>query len=162
MALVLPHRLHTRSARAVFRPNQTHRQQDFFGIEAQLPTHLWDRLRESKEYAFYQRIFSRIPEELFADLYSESPETRPNTPINVLEGAMILQDLRDWAFEELLDQIAFDLKVRAELGLWSLNQESFCRATLFNFQKRLRDYMVTTGRDKFQAVFDGLTEDDLK
>lgn len=146
----------------MFRPNQTHRQQDFFGIEAQLPTHLWDRLRESKEYAFYQRIFCRIPEELFADLYSESPATRPNTPINVLVGAMILQDLRDWTFEELLDQVAFDLKVRAALGLWSLDQESFCRATLFNFQKRLRDYMVATGRDKFQAVFDGLTEDDLK
>jgi hypothetical protein len=146
----------------VFRPNQTHRQQDLFGLEAQLPPELWNRLRESKEYAFYQRVFCRIPEELFADLYSESPATRPNTPINVLVGALILQHLHDWSFEELLDRVSFDLKVRAALGLWSLDQVAFCRATLFNFQKRLRDHMVATGRDKFQAVFDGLTEDDLK
>lgn len=146
----------------MFRPNQSHRQPDFFGMEAQLPPELWNRLRESKEYAFYQRIFCRIPEELFADLYSESPATRPNTPINVLVGALILQHLRDWSFEELLDRVSFDLKVRAALGLWSLDQVAFCRATLFNFQKRLRDDMVATGRDKFQAVFDGLTEEDLK
>jgi hypothetical protein len=146
----------------VFRPNQTHRQQDFFGLEAQLPPELWNRLRESQEYAFYQRVFCRIPEELFADLYSESPATRPNTPINVLVGALILQYLRDWTFEELLDQVYFDMKARTALGLWSLDRMPFCRATLFNFQKRLRDDMVATGRDKFQAVFDGLTEEDLK
>jgi hypothetical protein len=146
----------------VFRPNQTHSQQDFFGMEAQLPSDLWNRLRESKEFAFYERIFCRIPEEHFANLYSESAATRPNAPINVLVGAMILQHLRDWTFEELLDRVYFDLKVRAALGLWSLDQESFCRATLFNFLKRLRDDMAATGRDKFQAVFDGLTEDDLK
>ena len=146
----------------MFRPNQTHRQQDLFGIEAQLPPNLWDRLRESKEYAFYERIFCRIPEELFADLYSESPATRPNTPINVLVGALILQHLNDWTFEELIDRVSFDLKVRAALGLWSLDHVAFCRATLFNFQRRLRDDMAATGRDKFQAVFDRLTEDDLK
>lgn len=131
-------------------------------MEAQLPPELWNRLRESKEYAFYQRIFCRIPEVLFADLYSESPATRPNTPINVLVGALILQHLHDWTFEELIDQVSFDLKVRAALGLWSLDQVAFCRATLFNFQKRLRDDMAATGRDKFHAVFDGLTEGDLK
>ena len=131
-------------------------------MEAQLPPESWDRLRESKEYAFYERIFCRIPEELFADLYSESPATRPNTPINVLVGAMILQHQYDWTFEELMDRIHFDLKVRAALGLWSLDQLAFSRATLFNFQKRLRDHMVATGTDKFQGVFDGLNEKDLE
>jgi hypothetical protein len=146
----------------VFRPNETHRQQDLFGIEAQLSPDLRKRLLESKEYAFYQEIFCRIPEALFAELYSEDPASRPNAPVNVLVGAMILQHLNDWTFEELLDRLAFDLKVRAALGLWSLDQESFCRATLFNFQQRLRDDMVATGRDKFQAVFDQLTLDQLE
>ena len=146
----------------MFRRNETHRQQDIFGIETQLPPDLWKRLRESQEFAFYTEVFCRIPEALFADLYADAPATRPNAPINVLVGAMILQHLNDWTFEELLDRVAFDLKVRAALGLWSLDQVAFCRATLFNFQKRLRDDMVATGRDKFQAVFDGLTDDDLK
>ena len=146
----------------VFRPNETHRQQDIFGIEAQLPPELWKRLRESEEYAFYEQVFCRIPEAVFADLYSESPATRPNVPVNVLVGALILQHLNDWRFEELVDRVAFDLKVRAALGLWSLDQEAFCRATLFNFLKRVRADMAVTGRDRFQVVFDRLTEDDLK
>ncbi len=146
----------------MFRRNETHRQQDIFGIETQLSPALWQRLRESEEYAFYAEIFCRIPETLFAELYDESPATRPNTPVNVLVGAMILQHRNNWTFEELLDRVDFDLKVRAALGLWSLDEVAFCRATLFNFQRRLRDFMVATGQDKFRAVFDGLTEDQLK
>jgi Transposase DDE domain/Transposase domain (DUF772) len=146
----------------VFRTNETHRQQDIFGVEAQLSPELRSRLRESKEYAFYTEVFCRIPEALFTECYADVPASRPNAPVNVLIGAMILQHMNDWTFEELLDRVAFDLKVRAALGLWSLDEEPFCRATLFNFQRRLRDYMVTTGRDKFQAVFDHLGEDALE
>jgi hypothetical protein len=146
----------------VFRPNETHRQQDIFGLETQLSPHLRKRLQGSKEYAFYQEVFCRIPEALFAELYDEDPASRPNAPINTLVGAMILQHLRDWTFEELLDRVAFDLKVRAALGLWSLAEEPFCRATLFNFQKRLREHMGRTGQDKFQVLFDRLSQEALE
>jgi hypothetical protein len=146
----------------VFRPNETHRQQDIFGLETQLSPDLRKRLHGSKEYAFYKEVFCRIPEELFAELYDEDPAGRPNAPINVLVGAMILQHLHDWTFEELLDRVAFDLKVRAALGLWSLAEEPFCRATLFNFQKRLRGHMGQTGQDKFQVVFDRFSQEDLE
>lgn len=146
----------------MFRPNETHRQQDIFGLETQLSPDLRKRLQGSKEYAFYQEVFCRIPEELFAELYDEDPASRPNAPVNVLVGAMILQHLRDWTFEELLDRVAFDLKVRAALGLWSLAEEPFCRATLFNFQKRLREHMGRTGQDKFQPVFDRLSQEALE
>jgi hypothetical protein len=146
----------------VFRTNETHHQQDIFGIETQLSLALWKRLRESREYAFYKEVFCRIPENVFADLYSDSSATRPNTPVNVLVGALILQHANDWTFAELMDRVDFDLKVRAALGLWSLDQESFSRATLFNFLVRLRDDMVATGRDRFETVFDGLTDEQRK
>jgi Transposase domain (DUF772)/Transposase DDE domain len=146
----------------VFRPNETHRQQDIFGLETQLSPELRKRLHGSKEYAFYREVFSRIPEVLFAELFDEDPASRPNAPVNTLVGAMILQHLNNWTFEELLDRVAFDLKVRAALGLWSLAEEPFCRATLFNFQKRLREHMARTGRDKFQALFDLLGQDVLE
>jgi hypothetical protein len=146
----------------VFRRNETHRQQDIFGLETQLSPDLRKRLHGSKEYAFYKEVFCRIPEALFAELYDEDPASRPNAPVNTLVGAMLLQHMRDWTFEELLDRVAFDLKVRAALGLWSLAEEPFCRATLFNFQKRLRDYMVRTGQDKFQALFDRLSQEALE
>lgn len=143
----------------MFRPNETHRQQDFFGLETQMSPKMLKRLRETKEYAFYEEVFCRIPESLFAELYSEAPASRPNAPINTMVAALILQHLYSWTFEEMLDRIAFDVKVRAALGLWSLGEEPFCRATLFNFQVRLRDHMVATGQDKFRDVFDRLTAD---
>jgi hypothetical protein len=146
----------------VFRPNETHRQQDIFGTETQLSPELRQRLHESKEYAFYKEVFCRIPEEIFADLYSGSPATRPNTPVNVLVGALILQHMYDWTFAELMDRVDFDLKVRAALGLSSLNQGSFSRATLFNFLARLHDDMAATGRNRFEAAFDGLTDEQRK
>jgi hypothetical protein len=104
----------------VFRPNETHRQQDIFGLETQLSPDLRKRLHGSKEYAFYKEVFCRIPEALFAELYDEDPASRPNAPVNTLVGAMLLQHQNNWTFEELLDRVAFDLKVRAALGLWSL------------------------------------------
>ena len=146
----------------MFRPNETHRQQDIFGLETQLSPELRKRLHGSKEYAFYTEVFCRIPEELFAELYDQDPASRPNAPVNTLVGALILQHHNNWTFEELLDRVAFDLKVRAALGLWSLAEEPFCRATLFNFVKRLREHMVRTGRDKFEAVFDRLSQETLK
>lgn len=146
----------------MFRLNETHRQQDLFGLGARLPQHIWDLLKESQEYAFYEEIFCRIPESLFAELYDDSPATRPNSPVNRLIGALILQHMRDWTFEELMDRLVFDLKVRAALGLWTVEETAFCRATLFNFQKRVREYMGETGRDIFECVFDLLTEEQLE
>jgi len=86
------------TAQTVFRPNQTHHQQDIFGIEAQLSPGLRKRLLESKEHAFYKEIFCRIPETLFAELYAGELATRPNVPVNLLVGAMILQHANDWTF----------------------------------------------------------------
>jgi hypothetical protein len=146
----------------VFRPNETHRQQDLFGLKAQLPQHTWKLLKESQEYAFYEEIFCRIPESVFAELYHDSPATRPNAPVNRVVGALILQHMRDWTFEELMDRITFDVKVRAALGLWTLEETAFCRATLFNFQNRAREHMGKTGRDIFQCVFDLLTREQLE
>ena len=146
----------------MFRPNETHSQQDMFGVEMLMSPDLRKRLHASKEYAFYKEVFCYIPETLFADLYRDVPASRPNTPVNVLVGAMILQNQNDWTFEELIDRASFDLKVRVALGLWNMGEEPFCRATLFNFQKRLRDHMVATGRDKFQDVYDRLTQEQLK
>ena len=74
----------------MFRPNETHHQEDLFGLKARLPRHTWKLLAKSQEYAFYEQIFCRIPESLFAELYDDSAATRPNVPVNRLVGALIL------------------------------------------------------------------------
>lgn len=146
----------------MFRPNETHRQQDLFSIETQLGPKLRKRLRASREYEFYKRVFTRIPEEQFAELYADNEATRPNTPVNIMIGALILQHMNNWTTEELVDHAAFDIKARFALGMWSLDDAPFCRATIYNFQNRIREHTVQTGQDKFQAVLDRLTQEDLE
>ena len=145
----------------MFRSNEAHLQQDLLSLEHVLPPAARRRLEESKEHAFYELLFCRIPEDLFADLYSANPASRPNAPINVLVGALLLQHMNNWTFEELFDRLAFDLKTRIALGCWTLDVDLFCPATLFNFQRRFRDHMVRAGVNKFELLFDRFTQEDL-
>ena len=46
--------------------------------------------RKSRELWFYELVFKRIDEKLFAPLYSDE-KSRPNAPINSMVSALILQ-----------------------------------------------------------------------
>lgn len=116
---------------------------------------------ESPEYHFYHLVFRRIREEDFAVLYAEN-EGRPNAPINVMVSAMLLQQHRHWTYEELFEQMAFNLKTRVALGQFTLDEQVLCPASLFNFQNRLRAYGVETGINLMEKVFDQFTSDQLK
>ena len=111
---------------------------------------------ESRERCFYDLVFKRIDEKLFAPLYSEG-NSRPNAPINCMVGALILQSYNRWSYEFLIRQVRFDLLTRAALGLTSLDEVPFCEATLFNFQNRLLAHELETGTHLIEQIFDGLT-----
>ena len=49
-------------------------------------------LEKSWAQAFSDHIFTRINEHIFAPLYSENTNSRPNAPVNVVVGALILKD----------------------------------------------------------------------
>jgi hypothetical protein len=46
---------------------------------------------------------------------------------------------------------------RAALGLTSLDEVPFCEATLFNFQRRLLEYELSTGTHLREQIFDNCT-----
>ena len=75
----------------MFRTNDTHGQQSFFDGRELLPDHLRQALADSWADTFYREVFSQIPEELFAPLYSADEASRPNTPVNILMGVEILK-----------------------------------------------------------------------
>ena len=70
----------------MYRPNTGHKQYDVFGAETYLPKKKLEKLKASKEYAFYKLIFSNINEDLFSVLYSDK-KSRPNAPINAMVSA---------------------------------------------------------------------------
>ncbi|MFH1943844.1 MAG: transposase [bacterium] len=67
-----------------------------------------------------------------------------------------------WTYDELFQNIRFNLLVRMALGLDDLVTMPFCPATLFNFQNRLNDHFIKTGENLLEQVFDGLTEKQSK
>ena len=59
-------------------------------------------LEKSWAQAFSKHIFTRINEHIFAPLYSEKMNSRPNAPINVLVSALILKDFTSLTDDETL------------------------------------------------------------
>ena len=145
----------------MFRKNEEHRQQSFFSGHYLLPDKLQERLLTSWAETFYQRLFSRIDEEVFAPLYSDEA-SRPNTPVNVLMGLEILKSGFGWSDEELHEQVCFNLQVRHALGLRDLRSAIFTLRTLYNFRRRVREYEEETGINLYQKVFEQVTDEQLE
>lgn len=145
----------------MFKKNTTHTQPDLFGFYHQLSPKMQHKVKESEEYLFYQLIYSRIREEDFAGLYSENG-SRPNAPVNAMISAIFLQHRHGWTFEELFEQMEFNLLTKVALGLSRLDELPFCQASLFNFLNRLNDHFIQSGESLLERVFDHLTAQQLK
>ena len=120
-----------------------------------------DALDSSKEKWFYHLILRNINETDFRVLYSDKA-SRPNAPVNILVSALILKELKGISYDELMESVMFDLRFKTALGLSSIGEVPFSRATVFNFQNRVLDYELQTGIKLLERVFDNLTEQQIK
>lgn len=119
-------------------------------------------LKSGKGFSFFQLIFSRIEEENFSCLYSDHVLSSPNSPVNRLLGALIIQHHRNWSFAELESQLNFNIEIRVALGMRDFTSSPFSMRTLFNFKNRLYSYHQQTGIDLIKNLFDELTKEQLK
>lgn len=145
----------------MFRKSPDEKQLSLMSSENLLSGKKLKRLNETKEHCFYELILKNIAEDDFAVLYSENG-SRPNTPVNIQVGALILQSVKAWSYNELFEHIDFDLRTRRALGLTDLEEQPFSSATIFNFQNRLMDHYVKTGENLLEKVFDKLTKQQIK
>lgn len=144
----------------MFKENRKHLQGtlfDYIGVSDKKKK----KLENSKYKMFYDEIFCNIKETEFEDMYSTLP-SRPNYPVNILFGSLILKHMRNWTFEKLFENVEFNLLTRTALGLNDFNEETFSDTTLFNFINYISDYQISTGINLFEHVFDGLTKRQLK
>ena len=95
---------------------------------------------------FADRIFPLINEERFAVLYSDKA-SRPNTPVNVIIGALILKELRNQTDDELLESLLFDVRYQRALHTESFDEQPMSDTTLKRFRKRCLTYEVEHGVD---------------
>jgi hypothetical protein len=145
----------------MFRENVEHIQKDLFGLFQSMPKGMQNKASASEEHEFYKLIYCRIDERLFEPLYSEVG-SRPNAAVNSMISAMVLMHKHNWTYEELFNNLQFNLLTRLALGLDDLQSMPFCMATLFNFQNRLSAHYAQSGEDLIESIFDGLTAQQLK
>jgi len=141
----------------MFKKNKSHLQQDIFCEDPFALSRVFKKLEKSEEYFFYKIILCNIDEDLFKTLYC-SDNGRPNAPINVLVGAIILKEKRNWTYKQLINEVEYNLSARTALGLFSLEDMPFNEATIFNFLKRLRAYEIKHNVNLFNEVFNSLTK----
>jgi hypothetical protein len=108
------------------------------------------RLHKSWAEVFQQRALPLIHEESFAPLYCED-NGRPNQPVQVVFGVLLLKEIFNLTDEEALEQLEFNLLWQHALGL-SGDDSHLCQKTLHNFRARLLT------QDMVRLVFEDTTD----
>ena len=80
-------------------------------------------LEKSWAKPFAENIFPAIAEEDFAVLYSDNKASRPNTPVNVIIGALILKELLGLTDDEVMESLMFDIRFQYALHTTSFKEQ---------------------------------------
>ena len=99
-------------------------QMSFDDTVTNMPNYLKDFLKDSWAHIFQKIIFPAINEDRFAVLYSKNP-SRPNSPVNVIIGALILKEVFGLSDVELLGSIYFDDRFQYALRLTNFDNRRF-------------------------------------
>ena len=90
----------------------------FFGLTAREQK----ALEKSWAKIFADEIFPAIDETRFCVLYSDKA-SRPNTPVNVIVGALIIKELFDYSDDEMVENLMLDFRIQYALHTTSFEDE---------------------------------------
>jgi hypothetical protein len=113
-------------------------------------------LKRSWAEYFGQQIFPQINEERFAALYSSNPASRPNTPVNVIIGLLMLKELFNLTDDNLLETLIFDVRFQYALHTTSFHEQPISDRTLSRFRERLALYEQETNHDLLKEEMESL------
>lgn len=116
-------------------------------------------LQNSWAQTFSDHVFSKIDEQIFAPLYSEKTNSRPNAPINVIVGALILKDFTGQTEDEILESVEFDYRYQYAFHTTSFSDQPLSDRTFSRFRERCAAYELTTGEDLIHKCFVSLSEE---
>lgn len=97
---------------------------------------------------FADEIFPAIDEERFSVLYSHKA-SRPNTPVNIIIGALIIKELFDYSDDEIVENLMMDLHLQYALHTTIYEEQPISDKTLSRFRKRCYDYETLHGVDLY-------------
>lgn len=103
-------------------------------------------LEKSWAKYFGDFIFPAIDEAPYSVLYSEKG-SRPNCPVNVQIGALILKELTGQSDDEIMLSLMFDARYQYALNTTSFEEQPINDRTLGRFRERCASYYETHGVD---------------
>jgi len=118
-------------------------------------------LEKSWAKPFGDRIFPLIDESKFEVLYCNN-NGRPNTPVNVVIGSLLLKEVLGLTDEELVDSIVLDPRFQYALHLTSFEEIPYSDRTPSRFRERLYLYELDTGEDLIKEEIEQLADEFVK
>lgn len=115
-------------------------------------------LEKSWANVFSEKIFPAIRGDDFSVLYS-SKASRPNTPVNVIIGALILKEALGDTDEEIVQALMFDIRYQYALHTTSFEEQPLSDRTLSRFRARCLAYETETGIDLIHNCIIGLAKE---
>lgn len=114
----------------------------------------------SKSWARYfaESIFPKIDEKPYAVLYS-GKNSRPNTPVNIQIGALIIKEFTGLSDEELLTALMFDIRFQYALHTTSYIEQPLSDRTLSRFRERCNAYEAEYGVDLLHETVTSLSKE---
>lgn len=107
-------------------------------------------LKGSWAETFGKKIFPFIKEDRFGVLYSDNPASRPNNPVNVYFGLLILREIFNQSDEEALNSLMFDIRYQHALHTTSFLEQPVSKNSLTNFRSAVYRYNQEHGVDLIQ------------
>ena len=115
-------------------------------------------LEKSWARIFAEKIFPKIDETPYAVLYSDAA-SRPNTPVNVIIGALILKEFTGQSDDDFNASLMFDIRYQYALHTTSFIEQPLSDRTLGRFRERCITYEKQTGIDLLHDTITGLSKE---
>jgi len=110
---------------------------------------------------FGDYIFPLINEERFMPLFCVD-NGRPPSPVNVVVGSLLLQEMQQLNDEEMLESVLLDIRFQYALRLTSFDEMPVSDRTLSRFRARLYEHEMDTGEDLLKEEIESLAEEYAK
>lgn len=107
-------------------------------------------LKDSWAEEFGNTIFPLINEDRFSVLYSDNPASRPNTPVNINVGLLMLKELFTQSDVEVMESMVFDIRYQYALHTTSYEEQPISKNSLSNFRVAIYKYNEEHGVDLLQ------------
>jgi len=106
-----------------------------------------------KENTYQQMSFT----DSFSVLYSYKA-SRPNTPVNVIVGALIIKELFDYSDDEMIENLMLDFRLQYALYTTSFKEQPLSDKPLSRFRKRCYDYETLNNKDLYHDCVEDLSD----